>query len=211
MARSKKIHDADDALVRRLLRKDQEALMELVDHYHEKVYSLAYSFTRNAEDAEEVVQDAFSTVWKKIGLFKHNATFSSWLYRVTSNAALMKLRSRRREKYVLLEDTQKGGGDEDFKSPVDIEDHAVPIEDQLLHKELQDEMYRALDHLSDIDQRVFILRDVQGFGNEAVSSALDLSIPAVKARLHRVRLAVKDHLKQYLKEENRAKKKSNNV
>jgi RNA polymerase sigma-70 factor (ECF subfamily) len=202
----KKTKDPDNDIVKGLKKKNMDALMKLVDRYHEKVYSLSYSFTRNSEDAEEVVQDTFTTVWKKIGKFKHNSAFSSWLYRVTSNAALMKLRSRKKERYVLLEDTQKLK-DDDFKPAVDIEDDAEQIEDQMLTKELKDEMLRALEQLSDIDKRVFKLRDVDGFGNADVSHMLDLTVSAVKARLHRARIAVKNHLRKYLKEASVRKKR----
>ena len=195
-----KTKDVDLDLVKALELRKQAALWTLIERYHEKVYSLAYSYTRNHEDAKEVVQDSFMTVWQKIKTFKRNASFSSWLFRITANAALMKLRSRKKEKYVLIDDALSPP-DHEPKASAEVEDKRSLPEEKLLNLELKQEMYKALDDLSDIDQQVFILRDVEGFGNVDVSHTLDLSVPAVKARLHRARLTVRKKLEQYLKEE----------
>ena len=191
--------DSDLDLVARLLKKDSAALLLLLERYHEKVYHLAYSITRSPEDAQEVAQDTFMTVWQKIKSFKQTASFSSWLYRVTSNAALMKLRSRKKEKYVLIDDTVKQNSEEAHATGDVMDPRSLP-EQLLLDTELREEMYKALEQLSKLDQQVFIMRDVQGLGNDDVSDVLDLSIPAVKARLHRARQTIQDRLKKYLKE-----------
>ena len=192
--------DTDLDLVKALEQRRQPALWTLLERYHEKVYSLAYSYTRNHEDAKEVAQDTFMIVWQKIKTFKRNASFSSWLFRIAANAALMKLRSRKKEKYVLIDDAFKPA-DNDPKPSADVEDQRSLPEEKLLDLELKQEMYKALDDLSVLDQQVFILRDVEGFGNEDVSHTLDLSVPAVKARLHRARITVRKKLEQYLKQE----------
>lgn len=163
---------------------------ELVSRYSEKAFNLAYRFTRNQEDAEEVLQDVFVTVFKKIDGFEGKSSFSSWLYRVTVNAGLMKIRKRKQDKSIPMEDIL----------PQIENSSAVKISEKqradvyTYRKEVSKVIDEAIQKLPEDYRPVFILRDVDGLTSKEVSKILNLSIPAVKSRLHRSRLMLRKKL-----------------
>ena len=192
MAQKQKSEDI--LLLERIKKGDSEAFETLVEKYETKVFHLAMRFTRNEEDAEEVLQDVFTTLHRKLDLFQGKSAFSSWLYRIVVNAAFMKLRKRRQTPTVHLEDLapltkqQVLDGDHNFENQIDK--HAQ-------NQELQDVMRSAIDRLPDQYRAVFILRDVNGFSNQEASEVLGLSVPAIKSRLHRSRLMLRKKLQRY--------------
>lgn len=163
---------------------------ELVARYSEKAFNLAYRFTRNQEDAEEVLQDVFVTVFKKIDGFEGKSSFSSWLYRVTVNAGLMKIRKRKQDKSILMEDIL----------PQIENSSAIKIAEKqradvyTYRKEVSKVIDEAIQKLPEDYRPVFILRDIDGLTCKEVSKILNLSIPAVKSRLHRSRLMLRKKL-----------------
>ena len=124
----------DEELVTRARAKDFGAFEQLVDRYEDKVYRLAFRFVRNETEAKEIVQDTFLSIWRKLDTFKGDAQFSSWLYRVATNAALMRLRAQRRHPEISTEET---------------------------------------------------------------AEVLEISVPTVKTRLHRARIALRDAISRY--------------
>jgi RNA polymerase sigma-70 factor (ECF subfamily) len=153
--------------------------------------------TRNAEDAEEVLQDVFITVHRKIGGFEGKSSFSSWLYRVTVNAAFMKLRKRKQDQTVPLEEIiQQAQVVQSLKSPEHAYVDSLSIRNQMLEA-----LEVAIRKLPDDYRPVFILRDVDGLTSREVSKILDLTVPAVKSRLHRSRLMLRRRLSKFFVEQ----------
>jgi len=193
---------SDDALVARAKQKDFEAFETLVERYQDKVYRLAFRFMRNETEAKEIVQETLLSVWRKLDGFKGDSQFSSWLYRVTANAALMRLRTQRRHPEVSTEELDPSfldrGGPAAYgqvNSPGD--NWARRPDDELQSDELRKQLQRAIDDLPEIYRTVFLIRDVDGFSTEETAEALDISVPTVKTRLHRARIALREAISKY--------------
>jgi len=183
----------DDALVKRAQQDDERAFGELVTRYESKVYSLAMKMLRNPEDAEDVLQETFLRAYRGLKSFKGNSTFSTWIYRITANSALMRLRKKQLPQ-VSIEDS------DERETPIAIADWAPGPAEQLLNQEMQRVMDEAIESLPHEFRQVFILRDVEEMSNSDVAEILDLSVAAVKSRLHRARLKVRNRLAQYFSE-----------
>ncbi len=185
---------SDLTLVAKLRKGSIEALEELITRYEAKVFNLAMRFTRNQEDAEEVLQDVFSTLYRKASSFQGKSAFSSWLYRIVVNAAFMKLRKRKQDQTVSIEDL----------SPA-VRQYCIEKESNLpqrsdilsMNREMRDMLQGAINRLPGQYRAVFVLRDVDGLSNQEVGKILNLSIPAVKSRLHRSRLMLRKKLQRY--------------
>ncbi|MDT8272815.1 MAG: sigma-70 family RNA polymerase sigma factor [Desulfomonilia bacterium] len=190
---SKKKKDlSDEILVGRIKKGDRDALEEIVKRYSQKIYNLALHVTRDAAAAEEIMQEVFLTILSKIHTLTHDAYFSTWLYRVAMNAAYGYLRKER--KYT--EQTVS----EDLENETSAEyDWSSLSDDILVSEESKDILRTSIDSLPDTMRMVVILKDVEGFKNEEISQALDLSVPAVKSRLHRGRLILRRALGDYFR------------
>jgi len=170
---------------------------ELVKRYETKVHNLAMRLTRNAEDAEEVLQDVFVTVYRKIASFEGKAKFSSWLYRITVNAAFMKLRKRKQNQTVSLSDLLPQLQNSDEIAPQLVTSYGENCDSLAFGNEIKVALEAAVNKLPSDYRAVFILRDVDGLANKEVSDILGLSIPAVKSRLHRSRLMLRKRLSRF--------------
>lgn len=197
MKRTKENEVTDKELIEQFKNGSIDAFEEIVSRYETKAYNLAMRFTRNQEDAEEVLQDVFSTIYRKIDSFQGKSAFSSWLYRIIVNAAFMKLRKRKQHKTVSLEDLsptvkqQCLDGDGVFRTRSD---------NLSVNRELRDVLQNAINRLPEQYRAVFVLRDVDGLSNQEVGEILELSVPAVKSRLHRSRLMLRKKLQRYYDE-----------
>lgn len=192
---------ADLELVERLKRGDAAALEALMERYASRVYRLAHGITRNAADAEEVEQDVFLTLFRKIGTFEGRAALGSWIYRVTANAALIKRRGKRFEVEVPLEDhlpTFKEDGHRDGDRAYVLADWSQSPEEELLSRETRAMLNRALDELPDHYRAVLVLADVEGLSNEEAAAALEESVASVKSRLHRARMTLRERVTRHL-------------
>jgi RNA polymerase sigma-70 factor (ECF subfamily) len=156
--------------------------------------NLALRFTRNQEDAEEVMQDVFTTVYRKIDGFRGQSAFSSWLYRIVVNAAFMKLRKKKQNHTVSMEDLAPAVKQYCMERDSIATTHSHNI---AVTRELQEVLQRAIDKLPDQYRAVFVLRDVDGLSNQETGQILDLSVPAVKSRLHRSRIMLRKRLQRY--------------
>ncbi len=186
----------DQELIQEFKKGNKDSFEELVSRYSNKAFSLATRLTRNQQDAEEVLQDVFVTVYRKIAGFEGKSSFSSWLYRVTVNAALMKLRKRRQDHSMSIEDILPQLRDSvAFKSPDHLDVDTVALKHQLTTA-LED----AIQTLPDEYRPVFILRDVDGLTSKEVSKILSISVPAVKSRLHRSRMMLRRKLLRVFRE-----------
>jgi RNA polymerase sigma-70 factor, ECF subfamily len=187
--------DKDGPLVERVKAGDHAAFTELVKRYEGKVYQLALRLTGNGMDAGDVIQDVFLSVYQKIHTFRGAAAFSSWLYRITANASFAKLNQRRRAAAVSLDDVLPAVEEQssDLYSEWSLKPDAV-----LFNKETREALERAINELPEEFRTVVVLRDVQNLSNQEVADILNLSIPAIKSRLHRARLVLRKKLGEYL-------------
>lgn len=191
----------DEELVRRSKEDDERAFGELVSRYESKVYSLALRMVRNPEDAEDVLQDTFLRAYRGIKSFQGASTFSTWIYRITANSALMRLRKKQLPT-VSIEDQ------DERETPVNIVDWTPGPVEQLMTQELQHEMDEAIEALPAEFRQVFILRDIEEKSNAEVAEILDLSVAAVKSRLHRARLKVRNRLAGYFSDGAKPKRRA---
>ena len=193
--------EAEAALVERLRDGDPAALALLMDRYASRVYRLAYGITRNEADAEEVVQDVFLTLARKIHSFEGRAALGSWIYRVTTNAALIKRRGKRAEVEVPLEDYVPKflpDGHRAGDRALLLCDWSNTTEEELLSREVGTVLRQAIDGLPDHYRAVLVLRDVEGLSNEKAAEALGESVASVKSRLHRARMALREQVSESL-------------
>ena len=188
-------------LVDRLRGGDATALEGLMREYASRVYRLAFGITRNHGDAEEVVQDVFLTLATKSAMFEGRAALGSWVYRITTNAALNKRRGKRHEVETSLEEHLPAfmadghrEGDRSFL----LADWSQNPERELLSGEARRTLERALDGLPEGYRAVLVLREVEELANEEVAELLGESIGSVKSRLHRARQALREQLTRAL-------------
>src|SRR3977135_35881 len=173
------------ALVRAAKQGDDKAFEELVRRYDRNVFRIAQHITQNREDAEDVVQDAFLKAYGNLAQFQEQSKFYTWLVRIAVNEALMKLRRRKPERTVSLDEEIKT---EDDSVPREVEDWSPHPARMTTQAELRDILTRTIQGLPPGFRTVFVLRDVEGLSTEETAQALELSIPAVKSRLLRARL-----------------------
>lgn len=182
------------ALLARLQAGDQAAYAELVDENAGRIYRVALRMLGNEADAEDVLQETFLSAFKSIDSFKGQSALSTWLYRIATNAALMRLRRKEPAQVSVDEPLERDDGE---LIPRQFFDFCCLPEDDLLVDEARDEMLRAVEGLPNTLKSVFVLRDIEGLSTEETAQALDLSISAVKSRLMRARLKLRDHLSDY--------------
>ncbi len=189
----------DNILLEGLRNGSPEAVEALFDRFHGKIYGLAMSILKNESDAEEATQDVFMTVFRKAFTFKGDSALYSWIYRICVNACLMRLRSRKRSETVSIEDYLPVFTDGGMHaSPVG--DWSKEVERKMLDKELGAVIRKFTEKLSEKYRVVFVLSDVEGLSNEETAQILGLTVPAVKSRLHRARLYLREQLSRYLQE-----------
>jgi RNA polymerase sigma-70 factor (ECF subfamily) len=175
---------------------DVGAFEDLVRRYDRNVFRIAQHITQNREDAEDVVQDAFLKAYQNLPQFQGQSKFYTWLVRIAVNEALMKLRKRRPERFVSLDEDVKT---EEDSMPREIADWSPNPEQMYNQAELKDILGKTIQGLPAGFRTVFVLRDVEGLSTEETAEALDLSIPAVKSRLLRARLQLRERLNKYFK------------
>jgi RNA polymerase sigma-70 factor (ECF subfamily) len=188
--------DRDLDLLQTLRRRESMAAESLISRYGERAYRLARRITGNGEDAEEVVQDAFCTVVRKIDMFRGESAFGSWLYRIVANAAYHKLRGRQRRWRELSLDEVLPVFDTDGTHAGPVADWSARVNDPAVQAELRTALTAAIDELPATYRTVLVLRDVEGQSNSEIAIALGLSVPVVKTRVHRARLFLRKRLAQ---------------
>jgi RNA polymerase sigma-70 factor, ECF subfamily len=174
---------------------DAAAFEELVNRYERKIFRLTMNITRNREDAEDAMQDAFMKAFSHLDRFHEESRFYTWLVRIAANEALMRLRKRRPNQFSLDEPIES----EDDFVPQQIEDWGPSPEQRFAQTEMRDILRGVIEELPPDFRVVFLLRDVEGLSTEETAEALGLSIPAVKSRLLRARLQLRERLSRYFK------------
>jgi RNA polymerase sigma-70 factor (ECF subfamily) len=190
--------DPDAQLVQALKAHVPDAAEALVSAYADRVYRLAVRITGVAEDAEEVAQDALWTAARKIDMFKGAAAFGSWVYRITANAAYQKLRSRRGRQHEIAWEQLLPALDEEGRHFEPMDDWSPRVDEQVLHGELRTVLTSAIDALPPDYRTAFVMHDMEGLSNPEIAETLGISLPAVKSRVHRSRLFLRQRLAEYL-------------
>jgi len=180
-----------------LRRGDKAEFSALVDAYSGVIYRLALKMLHDPLDAEDILQETFVKAYRYLGGFDGRASLSTWLYRIATNEALMFLR-RRRFGQVSIEDPSDG--EEQEAEPLQILDWCCIPEMELMSDEARSTMQQAIDALPESLRTVFLLRDIEGLSTREVSQVLDISEVAVKTRLSRARLRLRQHLTAYFGE-----------
>src|SRR6267142_3832922 len=186
--------DRDHDLLEALRRREPMAAERLVSTYGERAYRLASRMTGNREDAQEVVQDAFWTVVRKIDMFRGESAFGSWLYRIVANAAYQKLRGRQSRSRDLSLDEVLPSFDAQGRHVGPVADWSPCVDDHSVQTELRMALTSAIDELPPVARTVLVLRDVEGLSNLEIAEAVGLSVPIVKSRVHRARLFLRKQL-----------------
>jgi len=190
--------DRDATLLAALRAETPEAPEMLVDTYGERVYRLTYRITGSNEDAEEATQDALWTAARKIGSFKGESQFGSWLYRIAANAAYQKLRSRKAKAHEIALDDVLPTLDADGLHFEPMDDWAPRVDDNAVNGELRDVLETAIAELPPDYRTALVMHDVEGMPNPDIAETLGISLPAVKSRVHRSRLFVRKKLAEYM-------------
>lgn len=193
-ARTNRIEDAE--LVRLAQGGDAEAFSKLVARHENSIFRLARNITQNAEDAEDVLQDTFLKAYEHLGEFRGDSKFYTWLVRIAVNQALMKLRRRKSDRLVSLDETFDTGEETLVR---EIAVWAEDPEELYSQEELRRILASAIESLPPIFRTVFALRDIEELSTEETAQILNLSVPAVKSRLLRARLRLREHLTRYFK------------
>jgi RNA polymerase sigma-70 factor (ECF subfamily) len=186
-------------LLKRLQQGDERALADLSDAYRTKIYQLAFRYLRNHEDAEEVTQDVLFKVFRKVADFRGDAALSSWIYRITFNAAMSRLRSA---SYQRAQDEQRTQMSPDSDEAVaaslhEIADWSHMADEHLLRSQLRQRLLRAVFALPVIYRAPVVLRDLQGMSTEEASAMLRVKDQTLKSRLHRGRLILRKQLADF--------------
>ena len=184
----------DVALIAKVRAGDISAYDQLVRKYERQLFRIAQHITQNREDAEDVMQDAFLKAYEKLEQFQGNSKFYTWLVRIAVNESLMRLRKRRTGKMVSIDEDIET---EEGSVPRDLADWAPDPEQNYNQAELGEILRKTIQGLPQGFRIVFVLRDVEGLSTEETAETLGLSIPAVKSRLLRARLQLRERLSRY--------------
>jgi len=186
----------ESALVARAREGDARAYNELVSRYERKIFRLAKHITQNDEDAEDVLQETFLKAFEHLPDFQGQSKFYTWLVRIAVNESLMKLRKRKSDRSVPLDEPVDTGEDTVTREIAVWEENP---EDRYSREEIGHILDEAVDSLKPAFRTVFVLRDIEELSTEETAEALGISIPAVKSRLLRARLQLREKLTRFFK------------
>ena len=190
--------DRDWALVEALRRRDSTAAERLLETYGDRVYRLALRITGNAQDAEEVVQDAFWSVLRHIDTFRGESLLGSWIYRITANTAYQTLRRAAHRRDEISLDQVLPVLDDGHLPSYPSGDWSAQIDDPAIQSELRDVLASAIDELPASHRAVFVLHDVEGLSMAEIADALGISLATAKTTAHRARLRLRKRLGLFL-------------
>ena len=183
-------------LIGRMQAGDPSAVTELASTYGPRIHQLAFRYMKNWEDAEEVTQDVLLKVYRKIDAFRGDAALSSWIYRITFNTAMSRLRTGRQARAVEQPRTDNTQPDA-VRGPQEAADWSSLSDDQVLRREMREKLLEALTHLPEVYRIPVVLRDIQGLSTEEASAILRVKTQTLKSRLHRGRLILREYLADF--------------
>jgi len=189
----------DEELLTRLKSGDENAIRDVAEMYGSKIYQLAFRYLRNKEDAEEVTQDVLYKVYRKVDAFRGDAALSSWIYRITFNAAMSRLRTAKYQR-TQAEDVQVAVNDGDELTTLarqDIADWSDMADEHVFRSQLRRRVFSAILALPAIYRAPVVLRDIHGMSTEEASAMLRVKDQTLKSRLHRGRLILRKQLADF--------------
>jgi RNA polymerase sigma-70 factor (ECF subfamily) len=188
-------HTAERDLIGRMRARDGSAVADLASLYGPRIQQLAFRYLKNWEDAEEVAQDVLVKVYRKIEAFRGDAALSSWIYRITFNTAMSRLRVRRVAKQAELHSPEHD--ESPARTPSEPPDWTQMADDGVMRSELREKLIAALRHLPPVYRVPVLLRDINGLSTEEASAILRVKPQTLKSRLHRGRLILRKHLAEF--------------
>jgi len=189
--------NAERQLIGRMQAGDGSAVAELASRYGPRIHQLALRYVKNWEDAEEVTQDVLMKVHRKIDAFRGDAALSSWIYRITFNTAMSRLRSARASRNLEVQTPDASTVDQPDRQPIEPADWSSLADDQVLRGQMRERLIGALAQLPAVYRTPVILRDIQGLSTEEASAVLRVKPQTLKSRLHRGRLLLREHLADF--------------
>ena len=187
--------ETDEALVKRAQQGDALAFDELVRRYTNVVYRILYKILRHDQDTEDALQDTFVSAYRALPRFRQDARFSTWIYRIATNAALMKARARRTNLVSLDQPS-----DENVAATIrDLPDWSATPDEEILTGETREVMEEAISALPTEQRAAFVLHDIQNLSSRETAEAMGITVSAVNSRLHRARIFLRDRIGQYLR------------
>ncbi len=180
---------SEEILIEQVKKGDPDAFEELVARYETRIYTIAYRYIGNYDDAGDLAQEALLRVYRSIGGFRGESSFLTWLYRVVTNVCKDELRRRAKERTVSMEEMLEKGK----SPPADGTVNGSP-EEAVLSREWQEEVQQVLNSLTEEHRTIVVMRDIQGYSYEEIAFFLECSLGTVKSRLSRARQALKDRL-----------------
>ena len=188
------LQEEERLLIERVKAGEHEAFNAMFRRYVAQVYRQVFKLIGNEAETEEVVQEVFLAIYEKIKTFRGDSAFSTWLYRLSANVALTKLRKRKRSNEVYLDDYLPRFQEDGHHQVRPVVNWGDELDLRLEKKELHRLIQAALDQLPAVDKTVIVMSDLEGLSNHEICEALRLTIPAVKSRLHRARLFLRGKL-----------------
>ena len=196
--RSIKSDQTDSGLIARLKAGDEAALEKVFKLYSGKLYNVALRILNDAGDAEEVIQDVFLTAFRKAQSFQGNSQFSTWLYRLTVNAALGKIRRSKKPKEVEYEEFLPKFQKDGHHAIRPVIDWSDTLDEKYASREIRELLSQALNQLKPLDKSVIVLSDLEGLSDREIALAVGSTVSAVKTRLHRARLFLRGKMAMHL-------------
>lgn len=190
---TEELHPTDSELVTAAKAGDNDAFGQLVERHEVNVYGLCLKMLKNPEDAEDCLQEVFVKAYKALPNFREEARFSTWVYRIATNAALMRIRKKKLDTVSLDQDVELG----ETSVPREVADWTTNPSSSIMNDELSTVLTTHINELPANNRIVFVLRDVHGLSTEETAGVLGLTVPAVKSRLHRARLFLRERLSEY--------------
>ena len=184
-------------LIGRMQAGDPAAVTELATIYGPRIHQLAFRYMKNWEDAEEVTQDVLLKVYRKIDAFRGDAALSSWIYRITFNTAMSRLRTGRQARAAEQQRPEHPQADAAPRAPQEPADWSALADDQVMRREMREKLLAALTHLPEVYRIPVVLRDIQGLSTEEASAILHVKTQTLKSRLHRGRLILREPLAEF--------------
>lgn len=184
-------------LIGRMQAGDPAAVTELASTYGPRIHQLAFRYMKNWEDAEEVTQDVLLKVYRKIDAFRGDAALSSWIYRITFNTAMSRLRTGRLARAAQQPRTDNVLSDATTRPSNEAADWSSLADDQIMRREMREKLLTALTRLPDVYRVPVVLRDIQGLSTEEASAVLRVKTQTLKSRLHRGRLILREYLSDF--------------
>lgn len=191
------VNDEDEELVRRCAKGDRDAFNRLVTKYQKKVFSVAYRFVGDQEEANDLAQEIFMAAYQNLKNFRGDSKFSTWLFQIATNRGKNRFKYLKRRGFFTNKGSSETDEEGDYSQKV-FEDHSAGPEELLSGNQIRQAVIDAIDELEPDHREIVILRDIEGFSYEEIARMLDLPEGTTKSRLHRARMVVKEKLKKVL-------------